>query len=113
MSDLELRRERVAAMTAAGMTAAVIAEALHVTPRTVIRDRRALGISKPRPEIVPAEKWHAAEALIDDGASICEAARTVGIGQVTANRHFPGRGWTRRQITDYMVLRRQEKRMLA
>lgn len=35
-----------------------------------------------------------AEALLEDGASYREVARTLGRNQSIICRHFPGRGWS-------------------
>lgn len=39
-----------------------------------------------------------AEALLDDGCSYRETARTLGVDHTTVRDHLPGRGWTRQQV---------------
>lgn len=88
------RRSGVIAMTRLGMSAAEIAVLLGVTDRTVQRDRAATGLSRPpAPPLTDAELARA-RALIDDGCSHTEVARTLGVHQTTVSSHFPGRGWT-------------------
>lgn len=36
--------------------------------------------------------------LLDDGASVTEAARTVGCSEPSVRRYYPGRAWTRLQV---------------
>lgn len=88
------RRAQVAAMTRLGMTAAQIADALKVAERTVERDRAAAGLSRPPAPRLNVDELARARALIDDGCSHSEAARTLGVHQTTVSRYFPGRGWT-------------------
>lgn len=88
------RRQRVAAMTRQGMSAAIIAEALRTTQRTVCRDRSALGIAGPAPRPLTDEELRTAQALLEDGASYSEVARTLGRADTTIAHRFPGYGWT-------------------
>lgn len=82
-----------------GMNAADIAAELGVSVRTVSRHRARLGLGRPGNNhgfrVTP--EWKArVEALLDDGCSIREAARTMECRKETVSRHFPGRGWTYR-----------------
>lgn len=104
--DLAERRERVREMTRAGRTALEIAVALHVSPRTVIRDRRAAGVSGSTPPPVSAADLDTARRLLDEGASYCEVARTIGTTSSTVARHLPGRGWSPEQVGQWANYRR-------
>jgi hypothetical protein len=94
---IQLRQQLVAEMTAGGLSAAVIADVLNVTPRQVVRDRAALGISQERPAFLTREQLDHAARLLDDGSSFAEVARTIRCDVGTVAHHFPGRGWTREQ----------------
>lgn len=97
------RRERVVEMTFKGMSATEIAGVLGITDRSVIRHRKAAGITRGVcPDRMPPEAFARAEELFDDGCSISEVARTIGYNARTVRKHFPGRGWTREQFCDYI-----------
>lgn len=102
MSAVQERREGVARLRRRGLPVAAIARTLGVSARTVERDLQALGLVRtPRP-------WTAAEqrraaALIEDGCSLEEVARTLGRPRTVIRRHFPGRGWTQAQISEHLA----------
>lgn len=50
-------------------------------------------------------------ALLDDGASYTETARTLGRSRKWVSKHFPGRGWTHREggAYGYMVRKANER----
>ena len=52
-----------------------------------------------------------AKALLDDGASYTEAARTIGIHRTTLAQKIPGYGWTHREggAYGYMVRKANER----
>lgn len=88
------RREHVAELTRNGYSTNQIAVIVGTTPRTVVRLRAAAGVSKPSagPPMTDAEIARA-KALLDDGCSYREVARTLGRAEGTIARRFPGRGW--------------------
>lgn len=91
------RDARIAELTLAGYSAAEIATQIGITARTVVRARSRTGASRPcnhNNYMTPAEMARA-EALLDDGASLSEVARTLGRSTVTLSKWFPGRGWPR------------------
>ncbi|QOC55918.1 helix-turn-helix DNA binding domain protein [Gordonia phage DirtyBoi] len=88
------RRDLVAELTRAGLTASQISDRLGITTRTVQRHRVAAGIAQPPARHLTPEQIDTARQLIDDGASYKEAARTIGCNKVTVAKRFPGRGWT-------------------
>ncbi|UZT28743.1 helix-turn-helix DNA binding protein [Nocardia phage NS-I] len=87
----EERRSEVRRLRRAGKTVAQVAETLGVARETVSRDLKALGMGTPVRR-VSAEDWARAEALLDDGASYSEAARTIGVAVSTVRNRYPGRG---------------------
>lgn len=99
-----------------GQSTKKLAEAVGVTPRT-IRNWR----TKPKPDWyhtrkqIDDSKLEAVDRLLSDGASYAEAARTVGLNVETVREHFPGRGWSPKQVIDHVVtmnkFRKQMRRM--
>ena len=89
------RRGRVAAMTAAGVSARVIAEVLGVTVRTVTRDRAAAGVARPVPDRVTVEQVERMRVMAADGVSAVEIGRTLGVHGRTVARHCPEAVWSR------------------
>ena len=96
--EIAERREAVARAARAGMTVEAIAAQLGVTDRTVTRDRVALGIAAPGPKYVTPEQWAVVERLLDDGASLKEAALTIGASHAAVCRKCKGRGWTKSDV---------------
>lgn len=91
--------ERVVDLTRQGLSAAVIAEKLHCTRRTVERARKAMGVSAQRS---PIREWSPSEVavasrLFDDGASAAEVGRTLGRSPTSVIARFPGRQWPVKQ----------------
>lgn len=91
----------VAAMTRRGYTAVQIAAHLRISPRTVIRYRAATGTTRPPPTPLTDQQLRRARQLLEDGASYCETARTIGCAYQTLTRRFPGYGWTQAQTVAY------------
>lgn len=102
------RRRTVIDMTAKGCSAAQISAVLRITERSVVRHRKAAGITQGRCGERPSEGQLAqAVEMLDDGCSYAEVGRTLGIRVDTVKRLFPGKGWTRQQCAEHSaVLRR-------
>lgn len=108
--DLE-RREQVAELTRKGHSAREIAALLKTTTRTVTRDRRAAGLTRPaHRKWSPAEHRRALE-LLADGCSLREVASTLQRNPKTIKTRFKGMGWTHQQRGEYIAMRKLEKRM--
>lgn len=101
IEDRAHRLREVARMSRLHMTLAEIAEALRTSRRQIVKDRKALGLSKGAPIKMTQEELERAEALLDDGASLSEIARTLKLSERTIRRRFPGRGWTKEQTAEY------------
>jgi len=86
-----------------GATAAVIAERLGVTPRTVVRLRSRHGVAQPYARHAPVnDEWKArVKDLLDDGASISDVCRTLDTTHDTVKRYFPDAGWTKTMASHY------------
>ncbi|QDH91840.1 helix-turn-helix DNA-binding domain protein [Mycobacterium phage Phrappuccino] len=98
------RRRLVVAMTRDGHSIREIAEVLDLTPRSVQRHRHDAGITRPpNNDPLTAEECATARALLEDGASYREVARTLGRSAVTLRRRLPGYGWDREQLLDYLT----------
>jgi len=97
------RQRAVEGLILAGKAEREIARLLGLHQTTVGQIRRRLGLPPPGRWRKPltAEELRAVEALLADGASYGEAARTVGRGPVTIARHFPGRGWDHEAVADF------------
>lgn len=100
--DRAERRARVKALTVAGCSAQQIADRVGCSRRQVTRDRRALGIlQRPPREALTEEQLSTAQALLEDGCSRSEVARTLGVYESTIRRRFPGHVWSAQQIADH------------
>lgn len=101
-------REQVHILTEQGFSAAQIAERLGCAPRAVTRARAALGIQGPHGDLAGAratpERLEQARALIEDGCSQAEVARTLGMSKRTLRRHFPDAQWTSEQVREHQAL---------
>lgn len=107
------RRAHVAMMTKLGMSAPEIAVSMHITERTVVRDRRASGCSLAKPSIpLSAAQKQRAEELFDEGCSAAEVARTIGCNPRTVLKWFPGRGWPKEQVREYISASRRFRELL-
>lgn len=94
------RRERVRQLSLSGHTAPQIAAELGITRFSVIRHRKALGIARTPAPRLTADQESRASALIEDGASIAEVARTIGCSHWAVKQRFPDAAWSHQQRTD-------------
>lgn len=101
------RRAEIVRLTKAGHSAAEIAKRLGVTTRTVHRQRRTGGCAKPMPNWMTDDEIRRAEALLDDGASYSEVARTLGRTAQSIGERFPGRGYSKAQANEMRRLKAQ------
>lgn len=88
----------VAELTQQGWTAAQIADRLGIAKRTVQRYRARAGIAQTRAPLATPAQIEQARALLADGCSIREAARTVGLSSHCIRRNIPeAQPWTFQQ----------------
>lgn len=92
-AERQLRDQHIAELTRARYTAREIAAAVGVTRRSVERARARTGLSKPRSPYLTDAEIRQAEALLADGASYEEVARTLSRCTDNIRRRFPGQGW--------------------
>ena len=90
LQNREERRERVAQLTRAGLSASQIAEKLKVNERMVQRDRVALKIGRPAPVPLTPEEQQRALQMLQDGYPYTEVARTLGRHDTTIAKRYPG-----------------------
>lgn len=100
----------VGMLTSEGCSTRRIAEIMHCSTRSVTRARSRLGIAKPPGRPVTAEERAIADAMLADGASVREIERTLGRQPSALAYRYRGKGWSRAQIVEYAVIRRQELR---
>lgn len=108
----EQRRDRIAELTRQGLTTREIAEIVGIHPRNVTMARKVRGLSQQQTPFTDAEKAQA-DAMLADGASIVEVARTLNRSSHTIHRYFPGRGWSRAQMTENIGMLRKGCRLLS
>ena len=95
------RRDRIIRrMTLAGATLAKCATEVGMSISGVRDARRRLGIQGPPRNPLTQDMVQRACAMVDDGCPFAEIARTLGIGEATLRRHFPGRSWNTGQVND-------------
>ncbi|WP_136056813.1 hypothetical protein [Microbacterium sp. K24] len=98
------------ALDSSGLSAAQIAVALQVSSRTVVRWRHLTGRSR-RPPTTPLteDQLQRARRILEDGASISEAARTIGCSNKTLSKRWPQYAWSQTQAGRFaaMVARTQ------
>lgn len=109
----EARRQRIVELTQLGWSAAEIAHECKTTARTVERTRVKMGVAQPPPRRLTADEVARIEAMLADGASITDVARSVGRSIDYLQRRFRGRGWTRSQAGQFAALRWQMRSRLG
>ena len=80
-------------LNADGWTRTQLAAHFNINPRSVTRLRAKLGISGRTNNTLAPERLKQVEAMLTDGASQKETARTLGVDRETIRAHFPGSGW--------------------
>jgi IS30 family transposase len=99
-------RDAVRRMTEEGYTASQIAVELGITKRTVQRYRQNLGISQPPPVPYSAEERARIRAMLEDGVSVPEIARTIGRSPDVIWRQYRGMS-SGSSLCDTIGLRKQ------
>ncbi|WP_447652971.1 helix-turn-helix domain-containing protein [Microbacterium sufflavum] len=103
--------EQFHALERAGLSARAIAGICGVSSRTVVRWRHSTGLTHcPPPSPLPQDKLAAALRLLEDGASISEAARSIGCSNKTLSRRWPQYAWTQTQAGKFAAMVRRVER---
>ena len=90
--------ERIEWLLRHGLTIREVAAQVGCSDRTVIRQRKRIGLSKPARPVLTQAELVTAKRLLDDGASYAEAARTIRCAEGTLAGKFPGHAWTPVQV---------------
>lgn len=90
MTDLV---QRCGLLARAGLSDKQIAERLGIYPDTATKKRVAAGVRRPHP-VVTAEQLREINRLADDGASVNEIARTVGLSWPAVASRRPDAVWS-------------------
>lgn len=102
---------RFDALEREGLSARAIAEICGVSSRTVVRWRHATGKTHcPPASPLPQYKLAAAIRLLEDGASISEAARSIGCSNKTLSRRWPQYAWNQTQAGKFAAMVRRVER---
>ena len=104
------RIDEIRVRTLAGESAGAIAVRLGISSRTVTRHRSRLGIARTAPPRLTQEQENLMQALVDDGCSVREIARTIGCSDTAVSRRHPDAAWTRTQVSDYATVCRAMRR---
>lgn len=106
------RRDVVAKLSREGVTLHEIADRLNISTRTVQRDREETGSAKPASRRWTDDEHQRALAMLADGASLAEVARTLNRSYDRAYRRYKGMGWTSAQVGQYNSLRTKLGKLL-
>lgn len=101
-SEWRERYRKIVDLSRRGLTESEISAQLGVSRRMVQRARVWAGIAGAPPVPLTEEEKVAAKAMLEDGASYPEVARTLGRGRTTIADHFPGYAWTNAQSIEHM-----------
>lgn len=100
------RDKQIAELVRLKYSIAQIARIVGITPRSVVRAKRRMGLTiKVKPPL--SREQHAMiKRLIADGASRRDIAETVGCHHETILKHYEY-GWDRRQVAEASVMSRR------
>lgn len=94
LEEMRDRWNRVAELSRRGVSAALIAEQLGITHRSVNRIKaRQTGVETSRR--FTAEEIARVEDMLSDGCSLSEIARTIGRSPGSVRKRWRGQGWTK------------------
>lgn len=110
-ADIEARWQQVVDMTKFGMTLEQIAEQSGFSIPHVRRIQAKLMGPRGSRRPYTCDELERIETMLDDGCSLAEIARTLGRNRHALSRRFAGRGWTRQQVAEWLVLQREIARV--
>ncbi|WP_084459499.1 helix-turn-helix domain-containing protein [Mycolicibacterium houstonense] len=97
----ESQIERIAVLSRRGVGCEEIAAAVGCSLGSVWYARRRKGLSDRSAYTLTSEQLARADALLADGASFTEVARTIGTTTSAVCKRFPGRGWSHTECGSY------------
>lgn len=92
--------ERCADLARRGLSDRAIAERLGIHPNTATKKRVLGGVRRPHPTIT-AEQVAQIDALADEGVSVNEIARTVGVSWPTVANRRPDAVWSAQEAAEW------------
>lgn len=105
------REDRVVELTRQGKTLQQIADELGMTARGVSHIRKRLGLPK-QVQPYPPELVEEAGRMIDEGVSLAETARTLGLSAGTLSHRFRGRSqWNATMAQHYRWMKERLEAM--
>lgn len=107
-----LRGDLIEDLARKGFTTPKIAEMLGVDKRTVNYWRKKRGVVHQRRYATPEQIVKIREMLAD-GASLAEAARTLGLNVGTVRNVHKGEGWTNEQSIEHLTTLRRHGHALG
>ena len=111
--DIAQRWNDIIDLAQRGVAPRLIAERIGVSPGTVYRIQRQYGLLCGSRRPFTDDELEQAEAMLSDGCSIAETARTLGRSTTVVWRRFRGRGWTREQVIEWQAMLRTAARELG
>ncbi len=91
---------RCAQLARQGLGDAEIAERLGIHPNTATKKRVLGGVRRPHPTI-SAEQVAQIDVLADEGVSVNEIARTVGVSWPTVAKRRPDAVWSAKEAAEW------------
>ena len=95
--------ERCGQLARQGLSDADIAKRLGIHKDTARKKRGAAGVLRPHARVT-ADQEAAINRLADDGVSVNEIARTVGISWPSVGKRRPDAVWSRQQASEWGAL---------
>lgn len=92
--------ERCADLASRGLSDKAIAERLGIHPNTATKKRVLGGVRRPHPTITPEQEMQI-HALADEGVSVNEIARTVGVSWPSVAKRRPDAVWSRQEAAEW------------
>ena len=92
--------ERCASLALQGLSDAAIAERLGIHPNTATKKRVLGGVRRPHPIITPEQETQI-DVLADEGVSVNEIARTVGVSWPTVAKRRPDAVWSAQEAAEW------------
>ena len=103
MSDVSKTKDLIARcsdLARQGLEDSEIAERLGIHPSTATKKRVLGGVRRPHP-VISEEQLEQINALADEGVSVNEIARTVGVSWPTVAKRRPDAVWSAKEAAEW------------